>query len=415
MTRPAARLLILLACAALLLAACAAPALPAPAATASPAPAQTRPPTALPESQNCLVVSVPPTPGPTQPSLFPPPAAQDRSLGPESAEITFLEYTDFQVPASAALDLVLDQLARKYPNNVRRVFRHFPLPNSDKSLRAAAAAEAAAQQGKFWEMAHLLIEQQADWSALAPEAFDGWLAQAAAQLGLDGARFAAGLSDAQIKAKLLADQQFGLTNAIPTMPFLLVNGRIYQGPRDLRSLESLVGLARLEARQFTDCPPFVIDPQKQYVAELHTARGTVVLNLFAKQAPFAVNNFVFLARQGWYDGVIFHRVLAGQLVQAGDPSGSGYGSPGYAFADEITSLGFDRPGVLAMANAGPNSNGSQFFITLRAMPELTGTATIFGSVLDGMEVLEALAPRDPSLPVALPDGEVIEKVVIREQ
>jgi cyclophilin family peptidyl-prolyl cis-trans isomerase/protein-disulfide isomerase len=361
------------------------------------------------------VVSVQPTSGPTEPSLFPPVSAQEHVLGPESAETTFTEYTDYQVPASASLDLVLDQLVQKYPQNVRRVLRPFPLPNSDKALQAAIAAEAAAKQGKFWELSRMLVEQQADWVSLPTASFNDWLGLRAKELGLNLDQFAADLQNAEIKAKVIADQQFGLTRAIPVMPFLLVNGRIYQGPRDLRSLESLVGLNRLEARQFSACPDFVIDPQKQYVAELQTSKGTILLNLFPKQAPFAVNNFVFLARKGWYDGVSFHRVIKGELAQSGDPSGSGYGSPGYAFADEISDLGFDRPGVLAMANAGPNSNGSQFFITYRAMPEMNGKATIFGSVLQGMDVLNALTARDPSQPSAQPAGDLIEKVVIKEQ
>jgi cyclophilin family peptidyl-prolyl cis-trans isomerase/protein-disulfide isomerase len=363
----------------------------------------------------CLVVSAQPTSGPTEASLFPPAGAGDHVLGPETAETTFIEYTDYQVPASAALDLVLDQLAQKYPQSVRRVFRPFPLPNSDKALQAAIAAEAAAKQGKFWELSRLLIEGQPTWTALQPEAFADWLNLRAKELNLDMAQFAADLQNAEIKAKVIAGQQFGLTRAIPVMPFLLVNGRIYQGPRDLRSLESLVSLSRMEARQFTDCPDFVIDLEKQYVAELQTSKGTILLNLFPKQAPYAVNNFVFLARKGWYDGVSFHRVVKNEIAQSGDPSGSGYGSPGYAFVDEISTLRFDRPGVLAMANAGPNSNGSQFFITYRAMPEIDGKMTIFGSVLEGMDVLNALTERDPSQPQIQPDGDVIEKVVIREQ
>lgn len=400
----------------LLLAGCAsAPAAPGASTAVPPTSTAVPGPTPLPDMMECLVVSAQPTSGPTEPSLFPPAGAQEHVLGPDTAETTFIEYTDYQTPASAALDLVLDQLVQKYPQNVRRVFRPFPLPNNDKALQAAMAAEAAAKQGKFWELSQVLVEQQSDWAALQPEAFATWLGLHAQDLGLDAGQFAADLQNAEIKAKVIADQQFGLTRAIPVMPFLLVNGRIYQGPRDLRSLESLVGLSRLEARQFTECPDFVIDLQKQYVAELQTSKGTIVLNLFPKQAPFAVNNFVFLARKGWYDGVSFHRVVKDELAQSGDPSGSGYGSPGYAFPDEISSLRFDRPGVLAMANAGPNSNGSQFYITYRAMPEMNGKATIFGSVLEGMDVLNALTARDPSLPVAQPDGDMIEKVVIREQ
>ncbi len=384
----------------------------APAPTASPSPA--RKPTALPDQMDCLVVSAPADSVATEASIFPAVNDKDHVSGPASAETTFIEYTDYQAPASAALDRVLDALAKKYPQNVRRVFRPFPLPNNDKSLQAAIAAEAADRQGKFWQFSQALVESQSEWLSLKPEDFATWLAKPAQQAGLDADKFATDQKDVGIRALVIAWQQFGLTHAIPVMPFLLVNGRIYQGPRDQRSLENLVGLSRLESHQFSECPPFVIDPQKQYLAELHTSKGQIVLSLFAQQAPFAVNNFVFLARKGWYDGVSFHRVIKNEMAQSGDPSGSGYGSPGYAFSDEISNLRFDRPGVLAMANAGPNSNGSQFFITYRAMPEMDGKATIFGSLLEGLDVLNALTARDPSQPSAQPDGDIIDKVIIRE-
>ena len=398
----------------LLLAGCAAAVPATPPPTPLP-PTRTPGPTALPAQMDCIVVSALPTEGPTEASIFPAPGADDHILGPEGAAVTFLEYTDFQAPASAALDAVLAKLAASYPQTVRRVFRPFPLPNNDKSVLAAAAAESAAQQDQFWQMSQLLMEKQGEWIAQTPAAFSDWLALRAKDFGLDAARFTAGLTDAQIRAKVAKDQQFGLTSAIPVMPFLLVNGRIYQGPRDLRSLESLVSLTSMEAKQFTDCPAFVIDPQKTYYADIETSKGKIVVQLFPKEAPMAVNNFVFLARKGWYDGVIFHRVVKDQTAQAGDPSGSGYGSPGYAFADEISNLRFDKPGILAMANAGPNSNGSQFFFTYRPLPDLDGKFTIFGSVLEGMDTLNALTARDPSQPVELPAGDTILKIGIREK
>ena len=148
---------------------------------------------------------------------------------------------------------------------------------------------------------------------------------------------------------------------------------------------------------------------------METTRGRIVLQLYPQEAPLAVNSFVFLARQGWYDGVPFHRVIADFVAQTGDPSETGFGSPGYAFPDEISDLRFDRPGILAMANAGPNSNGSQFFITYRAAPELDGLHTIFGQVLEGMDVLTALTPRDPSQTNELAEADRILKVEIQEK
>ena len=367
------------------------------------------------DAMQCVAVSGQPTPAATETSIFPAPGAGDHSLGPDTAVITFLEYTDYQAPASAALDSALEQLARKYPQDVRRVFRHYPLPTNNKSMLAAAAAEAAAKQGKFWEMSALLTGKQAQWTGLEGSAFQDWLAAAAAGLGLDASQFSRDMRDSAIAAELSQAQHFGMANSIPTIPFLLVNHQIYQGPRDLNSLETLVNLSRLESRQFSDCPPFVIDLHRQYFADVQTNKGKIVLQLFPTEAPMAVNNFVFLSRKGWYDNVIFHRVIAGDLAQAGDPSGTGYGSPGYAFADEISGRKFDRPGLLAMANAGPDSNGSQFFITSRALPKMDGHYTVFGQVMEGQEVVDSLQPRDPSQAGALPAGDTILKIEIREQ
>jgi cyclophilin family peptidyl-prolyl cis-trans isomerase len=196
---------------------------------------------------------------------------------------------------------------------------------------------------------------------------------------------------------------------------LLINGKIYQGPRDFRSLDNLVRLLVFEERQFDQCPPFVIDLQKQYFARLATAKGEVLLQLYPLKAPLAVNNFVYLARQGWYNSITFHRVIPGYIAQTGDPSGSGFGTPGYAFPDDHNDLRFDQAGVLAMANAGRDSNGSQFFITYKAIPELNGQYAIFGKVLEGIDVLGRLTPRDPSSSADLPEGDILQSVTIEER
>jgi cyclophilin family peptidyl-prolyl cis-trans isomerase/protein-disulfide isomerase len=413
--RPAARLFLLGVLLTGLLSACA-PAAPLPP---SPVPTQRALPTleetSLPETMDCLVVSTQATPGPTSVSLFPSPSNDDHSLGPRDAQITFLVYTDFQSPAAAVLDALLRQLNEKYPDFLRWIQRPFPVPGSDKGLLAAVAAEAADRQGKYWEMDAVLFAKQTDWTGLAGPQFQDWLASQAGELGLDVSQFNQDLRDPQIKTSLDQAQRFGLKTSIPVIPFLLINGEIYQGPRDARSLDNLVNLLRMEALQFTACPPFVIDPARDYTAVLETTKGSIILQLFPREAPTAVNNFVFLARQGWYDGIGFHRVIPDYVVQAGDPSGTGFGSPGYAFADEISNLRFDRPGILAMANAGPDSNGSQFFITYRAIPELNGLHTIFGQVLQGMDVLTALTPRDPSQRAELVEPDRILKITIQEK
>ncbi|WP_322507158.1 peptidylprolyl isomerase, partial [Anaerolinea sp.] len=371
--------------------------------------------TPLPKTMDCVLVSVEPTPTPSsEPPLFPPPSAQDWTQGPENAVLTFIEYTDLQAPASLALDWALTRLRERYPEKVRRVFRHFPLPTNDKSLLAGAAAEAAGAQGKFWEMTHLLLERQEEWTPLPEAEFRAWLEARAADLALDVPTFLSALDDPAIRLSLQQAQEEGFRLGIPTMPFVLVNQRMYQGPRDYRSLETLLLLEDLKSRQFRQCPPFVIDPARTYVAVLETTQGELRIQLFADQAPQTVNNFVFLARQGWYDGVLFHRVLPGYIAQSGDPSGSGFGTPGYAFADELNALRFDQPGRVAMANAGPNSNGSQFFIAYTALPDLDGQYPIFGQVIEGLEVLNRLTPRDPSSPADLPEGDRILRVRILE-
>lgn len=150
-------------------------------------------------------------------------------------------------------------------------------------------------------------------------------------------------------------------------------------------------------KSYSSPPAMGIDPQKSYTATIQTAGGDIVLQLFADKTPNTVNNFVFLAREGFYDGVIFHRVIENFMVQGGDPTGTGRGGPGYSFADEFhPELRHDGPGVLSMANAGPNTNGSQFFITHVATPHLDGKHSVFGRVTGGLDVLMAIPVRDPA-------------------
>lgn len=164
---------------------------------------------------------------------------------------------------------------------------------------------------------------------------------------------------------------------------------------------------------YTVPPTMTIDTSKFYYATLKTQRGDIKVQLFADQAPITVNNFVFLAREGYYNDTIFHRVLEGFMAQAGDPTGTGTGGPGYQFDDEIVgTLVFDRPGLLAMANAGPGTNGSQFFITFAPTDWLNGMHTIFGEVIEGQEVLNTITRRDPEQ--AGSSGDLLYTVLIEE-
>jgi cyclophilin family peptidyl-prolyl cis-trans isomerase len=151
------------------------------------------------------------------------------------------------------------------------------------------------------------------------------------------------------------------------------------------------------SKQYSSPPEMVIDPSKTYQAIFKTERGDFTVDLFADKAPITVNNFVYLARDGFYDGTTFHRVIKGFMVQGGDPTGTGRGGPGYKWNDEASALkiAHDSPGTLSMANAGPNTNGSQFFVTHGPTPHLNGKHAVFGQVSDGMDVVLSIRERDP--------------------
>ncbi len=169
-------------------------------------------------------------------------------------------------------------------------------------------------------------------------------------------------------------------------------------------------------KSFTDCPELTIDPEKTYTVTIKTEKGDVVLELYPKQAPWAVNSFVFLARNNWFAGTSFFRVIPGFVAQTGDPSNSSLGGPGYEYTNEVTpELRFDKPGVVGLANTGNNDNGSQFFITYKALPDLDGKYTIFGQVVSGMEVLSSLRPRNPAADQILVPPDAILSITVEEK
>lgn len=155
-------------------------------------------------------------------------------------------------------------------------------------------------------------------------------------------------------------------------------------------------------RTYSAPPPMVIDTSKQYTATIETEKGNLVLELFASDVPVTVNNFVFLAREGFYDGTTFHRVIPDFMAQGGDPTGTGRGGPGYSFPDEFTQHAHVA-GTLSMANAGPDTNGSQFFITYTPQHGLDGKHSVFGQLIQGMDVLEKIK-----------NGDIIKRIIIKE-
>jgi cyclophilin family peptidyl-prolyl cis-trans isomerase len=168
-------------------------------------------------------------------------------------------------------------------------------------------------------------------------------------------------------------------------------------------------------RQYAAAPSMTIDTNKQYTAAVKMAKGgEFVIQLYADKAPITVNSFVFLARQGYFDGLTFHRVLQGFMAQGGDPTGTGGGGPGYQFVNEDSDLKFDKAGVVAMANAGRDTNGSQFFITFGPQEGLNGGYTIFGQVTSGMDVVSAITLRDPDQNPSF-SGDAIQSITIAEK
>ncbi|MBI2088384.1 MAG: peptidylprolyl isomerase [Deltaproteobacteria bacterium] len=161
----------------------------------------------------------------------------------------------------------------------------------------------------------------------------------------------------------------------------------------------------MSSKQWDSPPEMQIDPKKAYKATIETKKGNIELELYPQHAPKTVNNFVFLAREGYYDGVSFHRVISDFMIQGGDPTGTGRGGPGYKFEDELKGNPLThQTGVISMANAGPNTNGSQFFITHSPQPHLNGKHTVFGKVVKGQEVVDAVRQGDKMDRVKVDEG-----------
>lgn len=199
--------------------------------------------------------------------------------------------------------------------------------------------------------------------------------------------------------------------------WMLIRGRAQKA--ELAALAEAASAEQVTALQNAksyDAPnDLKLDMSKKYTATFKLAKGgEFIVELYLDKAPITVNSFVFLAREGYFNGTTFHRVLEGFMAQGGDPTGTGMGGPGYQFVNEDSDLTFDKPGVLAMANAGRDTNGSQFFITFLPTPQLNGGYTIFGQVVSGMEVVNGITRRDPQL---YPDyeGDVIESITIIEE
>jgi len=363
----------------------------------------------------CSSITVQPTPYIA--SGLPAVTSEDYTRGPARASVTMILYCDFQSVQCQNFGDEMNQLLTSHPDDLRVVFRPLPaIGILDKSQISTQAVLAAGDQDKFWEMRDLLHSKYKDWENLSPSQFNSWITEQAAGIGLDAVKFDADYRSAETATRAVSMHDSAMQLGINNIPGVFINNNLQpQNLLDYSSVNDVVSLIALGERQFSSCPSFTIDPSREYIATLHTVKGDIVIQLLADKAPLTVNSFVFLARKGWFDGATFHRVIPGFVAQTGDPSGTGKGGPGYFFKNEVSDLKYDKPGVVGMANSGPDTNGSQFFITYAPQPSLDGGYTIFGQVIKGMDVAESLTPRDPSQSADLPPGDAIVSVTIEEK
>ncbi len=364
----------------------------------------------------CAVVSTLPTPVPNEDSLIPAVSAADFSIGPADAPVTLIEYCDFQSPGCRDQAYIVGSLLQNH-DDLRFVFRPIALTGVfDKADKAFLAAMAADEQGKFWAMYNLLFTKHADWANLNPDDFNAWVAREASAAGMDADQLTAAIQAPETTTRMVSTMEAINKLALPAVPLILINGTLQPSYLiDPNSLNDTIGLIALGQKQFRECPSFTVDAAKNYIATIHTDKGDILIELYADKAPLAVNSFIFLAKQGWFEGVSFHRVIPGFVAQTGDPSGTGRGNPGYFFKTELNDLSFDSPGLVAMANSGPDTNGSQFFITFAPAPHLNGGYSIFGRVISGLEVAEQLTPRNTAENPQAPIGDKILNVEIEEK
>ncbi len=309
---------------------------------------------------------------------------------------------------------MLAQLEEWHPEDLRVILRHFPLlPIHDKASLAGQAAEAAGAQGSFWFMHDLLFARYGEWVSLSPEDFQEWLLNASSDLGLDVQQFRNDLESGRYIQTMQDAFHGAIASGITGTPYIVLNGFLFQLEPNLTNLEASIRLEILADQKYEIYPPMSLVDGALYIAHLHLPSGDVVIQLYPDYAPLAVNSFVFLAREGWFDENPIHRVLPGTLVESGDPSATGFGEPGYHFATEIDdALTFDNTGMVALTSTGPGTNGSQFFITLTPLPELNNSRTIFGRVTQGLDLLKSLQGRQPIDDLLTPPEALIISVTI---
>ncbi|MBN1261920.1 MAG: peptidylprolyl isomerase [Anaerolineae bacterium] len=313
-----------------------------------------------------------------------------KSAGDGEAEITLIEYADFQCPGCSAVVPILDEFLKAHPN-IRLVYRHFPLSFHDKAMVTAETVEAAGAQGKFWEMYNLLFGRVDEWNALSVDEARVKMSDYAEELGLDVEQFDRELDEDVHVPKIEAQLQESQDIQLPGTPSFVFEGLLYptqQYGLSYQGLEAFLpvldSLLALRERQYAEIPAMTVDSDAEYVVTLTTTKGDIVVSLLPNVAPTHVNNFLFLAREGWYDNTEFFFVQEGFAAVAGDPTNTGNGAPGYYCGGEVQGT-FDRAGLFGMV---PNG---QFFFSLGAdAASLSGNFPLIGEVIEGKEVIEQL-------------------------
>ncbi len=293
--------------------------------------------------------------------------SDDWSIGPEDAVMTILEYSDFQCPYCSGAGLELLKFQKAHADEVRYVYRHFPLSFHEKAPMAAYAADACGKQGLFFEAEEFLYSNQDTWSGLTSlDLFDQWLIENLPKgvKGLDFNKWEADYNDKDLRAKVdAAFNSVAATGLVQGTPTIFLNYKTFQDDYSDAVLSKYLTMFKLEKQFATECPAVVVENGKSYRAVLDTTEGKITMDLYPDKAPMAVNNFIDLALSGWYNNNKFNRVTEGFIAQTGDPTNTGAGYPGYYFKTETSDLSYGEAGLVGMAATKTDRNGSQFFIT----------------------------------------------------
>ncbi len=337
---------------------------------------------------------------------LPPVTEDDLVVGPDDAVVTFLEYSQLTCPACAGFEQLLTEIQERYPDDVRLVFRHFLF--QDKSFLAAQAMEAAEKQGKYNEFKNYMFDRKtkyteipehadlpedAFWGSVAEDDFKAWLEKHVVELGIEPTQFFEDMYSTEIVKKVQAAADSANSFGFGGTPTWFING--YEWPQDQqRSVDTFsffVQLIKNQEKEYDACPP-IVTQDKNYSATISTTKGDIIVDLFVDSAQYAVSSFIFLAQEGWYDGLPF--IAANEYALSGDPSDTGFGGPGYAYLDELSAdHSLVDVGKLATLYLGPGINGSTFFINKTSLEGQQGR-TIFGEVTDGMDVVNAFELRE---------------------